>query len=129
MGNLIIRGKGIYEWDIIIEKLCKIIYIGICDYKKFNQEYNNNGWVLGTDCFIYYNNNKNWRKYTSEKIKEGDKVTIHLNMTDKTCAFSVNNIRNDEITEWKNLPSEICPIVSLKQGSRLRIQPHFYYEL
>ncbi|GES78614.1 hypothetical protein GLOIN_2v1546064 [Rhizophagus clarus] len=131
MGDLIIRGKGIYEWDIIIEKLCKIIYIGICDHKKFNQEcYNNNnqyyGWVLGSDGFVY--NKKNWKKYTSEKFKEGDKVTIHLNMTDKTCAFSVNNIRNDYVSEWKNIPSEVCPIVSLKQGSRLRVQHHFYYE-
>ncbi|CAB4460236.1 hypothetical protein RhiirA1_530258 [Rhizophagus irregularis] len=127
IGDLIIRGKGIYEWDIIIEKLCKTIYIGICDHKEFNQEfcYNNQyyGWVLGSDGFVY--NKKKWKKYTSEKFKEGDKVTVHLNMTDKTCAFSVNNFRNDDVTEWKNIPSEICPIVSLKQGSRLRIQPHF----
>ncbi|RIA98907.1 hypothetical protein C1645_748419 [Glomus cerebriforme] len=131
MGDFIIKEKGIYEWDIIIQKLCKTVYIGICDYKNFEIEcYNNNnnnnqyyyGWVLGSDGFVY--NKKNWKRYTNEKFKEGDKVTIHLNMTNKTCAFSVNDLRNDDVSEWKNIPSEVCPVISLRQGSKLRIQPH-----
>ncbi|POG77546.1 hypothetical protein GLOIN_2v1545425, partial [Rhizophagus irregularis DAOM 181602=DAOM 197198] len=120
LGDLIFKGKGVYEWNILIEKLNNKVYIGICDINvslnKNDQGYH--GWVLGSDGYVYHE--KKWKWYDA-KFKEGDKVTIHLNMKNGTCAFSVNNIRKPTVSEW-NISSQVSPIVSLGYGSKLRIE-------
>src|SRR5947207_6244518 len=76
--NLRIMGKGIYEWDIVIEKLNRPVYIGICEHDKShecdNQVYC--GWVLCSDGYAYHQ--KSW-KWHNAKFREGDIVTVHLN--------------------------------------------------
>jgi hypothetical protein len=56
-------------------------------------------------------------------LKEGDIITIHLDLTEKSFAFSINGKKYPIVSEWK-ITSKIIPVVSLRQGSRLRIQPH-----
>ncbi|RIA98909.1 hypothetical protein C1645_748422, partial [Glomus cerebriforme] len=127
IADMIIKGKGVYEWDIVIEKLHKTIWIGICDYDKtleddviiYIQGYH--GWVLGSDGYIYHKKDRKW--YGAE-LKEGDIVTVHLDMTEKSFAFSVNGDKYPIFSEWKITTSKVIPVVSLRQGSRLRIQPH-----
>jgi hypothetical protein len=125
LGDLIFKSNksnGIYEWDISIEKLCGNIYIGICDINEdldiTDQKYY--GWVLGSDGYVYHK--KKWKWYDA-KLKEGDKVTVHLDMKNRTCAFSINNNKKSIVSEWKNIPSQVYPIVSLESGSKLRMGP------
>ncbi|GBB83792.1 hypothetical protein RclHR1_10460006 [Rhizophagus clarus] len=126
IADMLIKGKGIYEWDIVIEKLHKTVWIGICDYDKtleenviiYIQKYH--GWVLCSDGYIYHK--KDCKRYGTE-LKEGDIITIHLNMTEKSVAFSINGEKHPIVSDWK-ITSKIIPVVSLRQGSKLRIQPH-----
>ncbi|GBB88628.1 hypothetical protein RclHR1_01520013 [Rhizophagus clarus] len=128
LGDLTFKGKGVYEWNILIEKLCKNIYIGIVDIREdltnFSFSFSNfsftdhRGWVLGSDGYVYYKNE--WKWYDS-KFKEGDKVTVHLDMKDRTCAFSINDNRKPLVSEWKNIPSRVYPIVSLGYGSKVTL--------
>jgi hypothetical protein len=123
LGDLVLKGRGVYEWSILIEKLCKTIYIGICDintnviFKKNDQDYH--GWVLGSDGYVYHEKNYKWY---DARFKEGDKVTVHLDMKNKTCAFSINNKKKPSVSEWKNISSRVYPIVSLGHGSKLRVK-------
>jgi hypothetical protein len=124
LGDLIFEGRGVYEWSISIEKLHKTIYIGICDtstnvnFKKGDQDYH--GWVLGSDGYIYHEKNYEWY---DARFKEGDKVTVHLDMKNKMCAFSINDKKKPSVSGWKNIPSRVYPIVSLGHGSKLSIEP------
>ncbi|GBB88629.1 hypothetical protein RclHR1_01520014 [Rhizophagus clarus] len=122
LGDLIFKGKGVYEWSILIEKLNKKVYIGICDtnvdLNKNDQGYH--GWVLGSDGYVYHEKKHKWY---DAKFKERDKVTVHLDMKNKTCAFSINNNnKKPVISEW-DIPSQVYPIVSLGYGSKLRVEP------
>jgi hypothetical protein len=126
LGDLIFKGKGVYKWSILIEKLNKTVYIGIFDVNEnlntTDQKYR--GWVLGSDGYVYYNKNE-WKWYDA-RFKVGDKVTVHLDMKMKTCAFSINENKKPIVSQWKNIPSQVYPIVSLGRGSKLRIDQNFY---
>ena len=54
---------------------------------------------------------------------EGTKITVHLDMNERSCAFTVNGIKYPEVSKWK-LPSKLYPIVDLYYPGRFRIQPH-----
>ncbi|RHZ44573.1 hypothetical protein Glove_718g29 [Diversispora epigaea] len=58
-------------------------------------------------------------EYTKE-FGSGTRITVHLNMTRKTIAFSINGVRHPEITAWLNLPSRLYPVVSLRPPGRIR---------
>jgi hypothetical protein len=123
LGDLIFEGRGVYEWSILIEKLRKTIYIGICDINmdlnKCDKCYHH-GWVLGSDGYVYHKKNYKWY---DAKFKEGDRVTIHLDMKNKTCTFSVNSNKKPVVSEWKNIPSQVYPVATLEHTSKLRIEP------
>ncbi|GES97610.1 hypothetical protein GLOIN_2v1869497 [Rhizophagus clarus] len=119
------ENKGIFEWDVIIEKACEYIWVGICASENFNYEtfagFQPTGWVLGSsgNCF----NSNNWSNYCPS-FGDDTKITVHLNMNKRTCAFTVNGIKYPEILEWNNLPSKLHPVVSLRHPGRFRIKPH-----
>ncbi|GBB88635.1 hypothetical protein RclHR1_01520020 [Rhizophagus clarus] len=121
LGDLVFKGRGVYEWSIIIEKLDKTVYIGICDNKENlnNIDKKYHGWVLGSDGYVYHERQS--KKYDA-KFKEGDEVTIYLDMKMRTCAFSVNKSKKFVVCEWENIPSQVCPIASLGLGSKLRVK-------
>ena len=57
-------------------------------------------------------------------FEDGAKITVHLNMTTRACAFTVNGIKYPEVRAWDNIPSKVHPVVSLCYPGRVRIQPH-----
>ncbi|CAB5356712.1 unnamed protein product [Rhizophagus irregularis] len=123
--KMLLENKGIFEWDVIIEKGCNYAFVGVCASENFNYEScardQSTGWVLGSsgNCF-------NSSKGIEYCPSFGDRtiVTIHLDMNKRTCAFTVNGTRFREVSEWNNLPSKLYPVVSICHLGRFRIQPH-----
>ncbi|RHZ44594.1 hypothetical protein Glove_718g30 [Diversispora epigaea] len=119
--NKIICEEGIYEWDVILEENCTYAWIGVCaerglDYSSFAGQ-QSCAWVLGSSGKCYHNSIG--FEYTKE-FGSGTRITVHLNMTRKTIAFSINGVRHPEITAWLNLPSRLYPVVSLRPPGRIR---------
>ncbi|CAI2186447.1 16482_t:CDS:1 [Funneliformis geosporum] len=119
----IICGKGIYEWDIIIEECCVSTWVGVCtesglDYNDF-AGYQPHGWAFGS-CGSVYNNNKE-SGYASS-FGKGDRISVHLNMNEKTCAFSINGTKYGNVAAWTNLSDRLYPVVSITTPGRSRIQ-------
>ncbi|RIA87110.1 concanavalin A-like lectin/glucanase domain-containing protein [Glomus cerebriforme] len=117
--------KGIFEWNVIIEKICSWTHVGVCSSENFNYEnfagHQSTGWVLSSGGYLY--NSKNYRGNYCPQFGDGARVTVHVDMNKRTCAFTVNGIKYPEVQEWNNLPSKLYPVVSLKYPGRLRIQP------
>ncbi|CAI2173200.1 19409_t:CDS:2 [Funneliformis geosporum] len=124
-GTILIENGGKYEWDLIVDKGCKRMYIGICANEDFSFEEfagrQSNGWVF-SGAGIYWNDNSQLKR--NETYSQGDKVTVHLDMDEKTLAFSVNDTKYPVATTWKKPPSKVYPIVSLIYPGQIRIQPH-----
>jgi hypothetical protein len=128
-----ISDRGQYEWDIIIESMCNNMWIGVMseenfDYNRFAGE-QPNGWVYGSQGVCA--NNKIYLAYGTP-FSIGDRVTVNLNMNNRTCFFSVNGKRQSQRPAWNNLPSKIYPIVSFSYPGRIRIRaprPREIYEL
>ncbi|GBB90598.1 hypothetical protein RclHR1_01760022 [Rhizophagus clarus] len=123
-GKIAFENKGIFEWDVIIEKNCNNAWIGVCASGNFNYEtfagYQPTGWVFGSNgsCF----NAGNYSIYCLSFREDGTKVIVHLDMNKRTCAFTVNGTRYPEV--FVNLPSKLYPVISLCYPGRFRIQPH-----
>ncbi|CAB4403525.1 unnamed protein product [Rhizophagus irregularis] len=126
-GIIALENKGIFEWDIIIEKICSWSWVGVCASENFNYENfagnQPNGWVLGSGG-AFRNNNNFVRNYCPSFHEDGARITVHLDMNKRTCAFTVNGIKYREILEWNNLPSKLYPVVSLRYPGRFRILSH-----
>jgi hypothetical protein len=124
--KMILDNKSIFEWDVIIEKTCRFIYVGVCSSENFNYEElagkQSTGWVVGS-CGSCCNSGK-WINNYCPSLKDGTKITVHLNMYKRTCSFTINGEKYSEVSEWDNLPSNLYPVVSLYYPGRLRIQPH-----
>ncbi|EXX68320.1 uncharacterized protein OCT59_020402 [Rhizophagus irregularis] len=122
----ILDNKGIFEWDVIIEKFCKDAWIGVCATENFNYETwpgnQPTGWILGTNGYSY--NSGKRTLYCPSFQNDNVKVTVHLNMNERTCAFSVNGTKYPVVSNWNNLPSKLYPVASLHYPGRLRIQPY-----
>ncbi|RGB27933.1 concanavalin A-like lectin/glucanase domain-containing protein [Rhizophagus diaphanus] len=121
----ILENNGIYEWDVIIEKACHTSSIGVASENLDYEEFAGNqltGWVLGSNGYCY-NSNKHIRNYCPS-FGDGARITIHLDMNKKTCAFTVNGKKYPEVPSWNNLPSKLYPVASLYYPARYRIQPH-----
>ncbi|RIA90752.1 hypothetical protein C1645_875900 [Glomus cerebriforme] len=125
--KIVLGYKGIFEWDVIIEKICDNTWIGVCASENFNyetwkEENHSNGWVLGSNGQCW--NSRTRLKYCPSFDKDCAKITVHLDMNKKTCAFTVNGIKYPEVSGWNNFPSKLYPVVSLYRPGRVRIQPH-----
>ncbi|CAI2182910.1 2089_t:CDS:2, partial [Funneliformis geosporum] len=122
-----LENNGIYEWDVIIEKHCSWAWVGVCTPENLNYEefagYQSAGWVLGSSGQTNHHS-KQSISYCSPFKVDNSKVTVHLDMKKKTCAFSVNGTRYPVVSGWKNLPSKLYPVVSLINPGQFRIQLH-----
>src|SRR6266498_1051636 len=124
--KIALENKGIFEWDIIIEKYCVCSWIGICASENFNYEEfagsQQTGWVLGSSgscCHSF----RDPVKYCPSFKSYNSKVTVHLDMNKRTCAFIVNGIKYPAVSGW-DLPSKLYPVVSLCYPGKFRIQFH-----
>ncbi|GBB99050.1 hypothetical protein RclHR1_03400002 [Rhizophagus clarus] len=85
--------KGIFEWDVIIEKVCHYAWVGVCatenlDYDKFAGD-QSTGWVL--DSKGRCANSSKGIDYCPS-FGDGTRITVHLDINKRTCAFAVNGI-------------------------------------
>ncbi|CAB5188834.1 unnamed protein product [Rhizophagus irregularis] len=123
--NLTLENQGIFEWDVIIEKLCEYAWIGVCAPENFNclafAGYQTTGWVLGSNGLCW--NSRKEIRYCLP-FGEGTRITVHLDMNKRTCAFTVNGIRYPEVSTWNNLPSKLYPVAGLIYPGRFRIQSY-----
>ncbi|CAB5356878.1 unnamed protein product [Rhizophagus irregularis] len=124
--KMLFENNGIFEWDVIIEKDCSASWVGVCASENFSYEYfagnQPTGWVLGSDG-SYCNSGKRIGNYCS-RFGDGAKITVHLDMDNRTCAFTVNGTKYPKVSSWDNLPSKLYPVVSLASPGRFRIQSH-----
>ncbi|RGB37170.1 hypothetical protein C1646_741305 [Rhizophagus diaphanus] len=124
--KMLLENKDIFEWDVIIEKCCNYAWIGVCASDNFNSEVfvgnNRTAWILGSSGCVY-NYGISIENYCPP-FGDGTKVTVHFDMNKRTCAFTVNDTRYREVSEWNNLPSKLYPVVSICNLGHLRIQPH-----
>ena len=113
------------EWDVIIEKICSYAWVGVCASENFKCEIwagdQPTGWVIGSGG--HSGNSGNWFKYC-QPFGDGTKITVHLDMNKRTCAFTVDGTKFPEVSGWDNLPSKLHPVVSICGPGRIRIQPH-----
>ncbi|CAG8640423.1 uncharacterized protein OCT59_001027 [Rhizophagus irregularis] len=122
--KIALEHDGIFEWDVIIEKVCTYAWVGVCASENLNYEIfagdQATGWVIGSsgECANSAKRSSNY----CPSFADGTKITVHLDMNKRTCAFTVNGTKYREISEWK-LPSKLSPVVSLSHPGRFRIQP------
>ncbi|RGB33765.1 hypothetical protein C1646_743150 [Rhizophagus diaphanus] len=123
--KLALEDKGIFEWDVVIERVCEYAWVGVCASEDFDYEIfagvQSTGWVIGSRGYCH--NSGNWVKNYCPKFGDDARITVHLNMNKRTCAFTVNGVKYPEIAEWNNLPSKLHPVVSLRYPGRFRIEP------
>ncbi|CAG8640438.1 19924_t:CDS:2 [Rhizophagus irregularis] len=122
-----LENDGIFEWDVIIEKVCTYAWVGVCASENLNYEtfagWQPTGWVLGSNGNCCNTNVEEFNYCPSFHNMDGTIVTVHLDMNKRTCAFTVNGTKYREVSEWK-LPLKLYPVVSLSHLGRFRIQPH-----
>ncbi|CAB5189615.1 unnamed protein product [Rhizophagus irregularis] len=123
--KMLLENKGIFKWDVIIEKGYNYAWVGVCASENFNSEVyaggQPTGWVLGSGGYC---RNFGMTVYYCPPFGDSTKVTVHLDMNKRTCAFTVNGTKYREVSEWNNLPSKLYPVVSIYHLGRFRIQPH-----
>ncbi|CAB4403529.1 unnamed protein product [Rhizophagus irregularis] len=104
-----------FEWDVIIEKICSWSLVGVCASKNFHyQTFAGNqptGWVLGSGGLY---NPASGFYYCPSFHEDGARITVHLDMNKRTCAFTVNGKKYREVSEWNNLPSKLYPNIEYK---------------
>ncbi|CAI2163001.1 20152_t:CDS:1 [Funneliformis geosporum] len=121
-----LENKGIFEWDVIIEKYCGFSWVGVCasrdfDYESFAGD-QNTAWVLGSSGSACHS--KKWLSYCPSFKGDNHIVTVHLDMNKRNCSFTINGTKYPVVSEWNNLPSKLYPVVSLCYPGQFRIQPH-----
>ncbi|CAB5188871.1 unnamed protein product [Rhizophagus irregularis] len=124
--KILLENNGIFEWDVIVEKVCANAWVGVCSSENFNYEFfagnQPTGWVLGNDGSIC--NSGKWLSYCPS-FGDGTRITVHIDLNKRTCSFTVNGKKYREVSEWNNLSPKLYPVVSLRYPGRSRIQPHF----
>ncbi|CAG8475838.1 8711_t:CDS:1 [Ambispora gerdemannii] len=118
-----ISGTGNYEWDVVIEENCGYAWVGLCAAEGVNLAVflggQATGWVMGSSGSAYHGNMAT--PYGSI-FDKGSTVTVHLDMTNRTVAFSIDGVRQP--IAWTDIPSKVYPAVSLNAPGRFRIKPH-----
>jgi hypothetical protein len=128
--KMVLENKGIFEWDVIIEKNCSSAAVGVCASENFSYEtwagYQPTGWILSGGCCYSnhnYNTEKNLYNYCTS-FGDGAIITVQVDMNKRTCSFTINGTKYPEVSKWNNLPSKLYPVVSLQYPGRFRIRPH-----
>ena len=122
--KMMFENKGIFEWDVIIEKE-KDTRVGVCASEKFDYGASavgqSTGWVLFSDG-RFWNSSGRITNYCP-KFGDGATITVHLDMNKRTCAFTVNGTKYSEVSGHNNnIPSKLYPVVSLGHTGRVRIK-------
>ncbi|GBB85565.1 hypothetical protein RclHR1_12060003 [Rhizophagus clarus] len=123
--KMLLENTGIFEWDVIVEKVCQSALVGVCVSENLDYELwagsQPTGWLLCSNGYCY--NSDRGIKYCPP-FRDGAKITVHLDMNKRTCSFTVNGTKYPEVSVWNILPSKLCPVASLRYPARFRIEPH-----
>ncbi|KAG9297511.1 hypothetical protein G9A89_001451 [Geosiphon pyriformis] len=115
-----IKGTGFFDWTILIEEKDATLWIGVCgadaDCSRF-LGLQPNCWLIGSNG-SYFNNCVVGRQF-EVIFNKGDRVTIHLDIRQRTLAFSINEVRYPTI--FTDLVSELYPAVCLTMNGRVRL--------
>ncbi|KAG9286251.1 hypothetical protein G9A89_014237 [Geosiphon pyriformis] len=121
-GVNLLWGNGMYEWDVIVEEKSRCAWIGVCTENVNFSSYlgrQENIYVFGSDGQIW-NSGKSHRY--AKPFTKGATITVHLDMTKRTCAFSIDGVRYP--VAWTDLPEKLYPAAAIWKFGRLRIKPH-----
>ncbi|CAG8561745.1 2493_t:CDS:1 [Ambispora leptoticha] len=121
-GVNLLWGNGMYEWDVVVEEKSRCAWIGVCGEGVNFSSYlgrQENIYVFSSDGQIW--NSRKSQKYGST-FGKGSTITVHLDMTKRTCAFSIDRVRYP--VAWSNLPEKLYPAAAIWKFGRLRIKPH-----
>ncbi|PKY32743.1 hypothetical protein RhiirB3_451148 [Rhizophagus irregularis] len=97
--KVVLGNKGVFEWDVIIEKSCTSAAVGVCASENFNYETwagnQTTGWVLGS--IGYCCNFGNYIENYCPLFGDGTKITVHLDMNKELALLQSmeQNIWND----------------------------------
>ncbi|CAG8702266.1 583_t:CDS:1 [Acaulospora morrowiae] len=119
-----LMSSGTYELHVQFGKDDNNSWVGICDERlKFSASAGSQpyGWVFGSNGYCSHNNNQILIARNLEYVNT--KIIVHLNMDNKTVAFSVNGKRHPPITSWTNLSSNLYFVASLGYRGKIRILP------
>ncbi|GBB96041.1 hypothetical protein RclHR1_02670010 [Rhizophagus clarus] len=124
-------GHDLIEWDIVVEKMCKSFWVGVCSDNGFNVNSNSwlgqhsYGWVLGSNGFIcHHKKDKDpFKNKYGRKFNEKSRITVRLDMKERTCSFAIDGTKYP--IAFRDLPDEIYPAVSLMSPGVARIEPLF----
>ncbi|GBB97712.1 hypothetical protein RclHR1_03050001 [Rhizophagus clarus] len=119
---LVLENTGIFEWDIILEKVHNTVWVGVCasenfDCEKYAGDQDTVVWAITTDGYYRHKN-------YCPKFGDGKKITVHLDMIKRACTFTINGKKYPETLEHDNLPKKHHPVVLISGPSRIRIQAH-----
>ncbi|RGB33963.1 hypothetical protein C1646_761075 [Rhizophagus diaphanus] len=116
--------ESIYELDIIIKNSCYAA-VGVCAPENSNYEdypkYRYAGWLIHYNgcCYNFGNCINNY----CPRFGDGAKITVHLDVYEKTCAFTVNGTKTPKLSA-NNLASKFYPVVSIYNSGQIQIQSH-----
>ncbi|CAG8635304.1 6102_t:CDS:1, partial [Acaulospora colombiana] len=106
--------SGIHEFHALIEKDSSYSLFGVCSTElNFSKNPGEQpyGWVLDSSGNAYHNCKG---VFLASQFGENAKIIVHLDMDNKTVAFSVNGTRYPPVSSWTNLPSNLYFVASLK---------------
>ncbi|CAG8570585.1 794_t:CDS:1 [Acaulospora morrowiae] len=118
-----LMSKGTHEFHVLIEKSCSYAWVGVCDERldlsthAGLQQY---GWVLGSGG-CYRHNSKSSNQKIPNFTWDNVEIIVHLNMDNKTVAFSINGTKYPPNTSWTELPPNLYFVASLKYPGKFRI--------
>ncbi|CAG8524655.1 2096_t:CDS:1 [Ambispora gerdemannii] len=126
------KGKDIFQWDIVIEQNSQHVAIGVISSTEIEQSepefsksliWQPDCWCISSDGSYYsklYHIVQIKQEYELAAFKEGDTVTSHLDMSERTLSFSINGIKMK--TVFRDLADKVYPAVSLSSFGMLRIK-------
>ncbi|CAG8450602.1 5246_t:CDS:2 [Paraglomus occultum] len=118
--KLPIGDNGVYEWDFVIVRTCGVMWIGLCgegiDFGKFLGT--QNAWVVGSNGTKY--NPPAFSSQYGVAFGDNTTVTIHLDMNQRTCAFTINGVKYENA--FTDLPDKVYPAASLRYPGKVRLQ-------
>lgn len=125
------RTMGLYEWDFVVERTCPHLGLGFIaaealprvEYEGSWLGYKYYGWVLCCTGDLLHHA----KTFDEGKVEYGQsfgnesRVRVHLNMTMRTCSFTINGQRCG--VAWEDIPTEVYPAVTLRSPGRVRLEP------
>ncbi|CAG8742778.1 8540_t:CDS:1, partial [Acaulospora morrowiae] len=116
-----LMSSGTHEFHVLIEKSCSSNWVGVCDEMLDLSTFAGSqyGWILGSHG-SYRHKGLNISEIPNF-ARDNVEIIVHLNVDNKTVAFSVDGTRYQPVTSWTNLPSKLYFVASLCFPGKFKI--------